>query len=111
MTSVHNDVTPVGANFGSDKPDWLRDKMSRKNNKKAIKIRFQNRENLPKEPNNHKSKKLISYIVEKDFDIFGIAEIGLDWRKLNSNKQWKERIWDKSKCVRSIPGACNGFSE
>ena len=93
---------PAGASTANNNLDWFGDRMKKKTNNKTIRIGFQNIGNLPKEQKNFKSRKLILYIVEKDFDIFGIAEVGLDWRKVDSNGQQKERVWDKFRLQKLV---------
>ena len=100
-TNSANRVTPAGANPNM-KTDWFGDRLVKKKENNTIRIGFQNVGNIPKEPKHPKSIKLISSIIEKDFDIFGMAETGLDWFNIDGDGQWRERTWDKFSVSKSI---------
>ena len=80
IQQLQTEATPAGANLEENiaSNDWYGDKIARKQNKNTIRIGFQNLGNLPKEPKSHKSTKFIAYLIQKDFDIFGMAEVGLN---------------------------------
>lgn len=82
-------VTLVGASFETNNTiqNWYGNKISKQTKQNIIKIGFQNIGNLPKEQKNHKSTKLVSYMIQKEFDIFGVAEVKLNWSKVEGDGQ------------------------
>ena len=53
---------------------------------------LQNVQNMPEQRNTDKSNRLFNYIKDNDFDIFLTTEIGLDWRVVDIENQWFERV-------------------
>lgn len=63
----------------------------RKKNEKTLRIMFHNINRLTIRKNSAKSKKLISTIANKQIDVALLAEIGLNWKKIQSHDKWYER--------------------
>lgn len=57
----------------------------------SFRIGFQNVNNIPAKANHHKSKAMLKYIQEGEYDIFLLAEVGLRWKNLPSHDSWPER--------------------
>jgi hypothetical protein len=58
----------------------------------VLRLMFFNINRLPIKKNSTKSKKLISFIANKQIDIAMLAEIGLHWKNVPSHDKWFERI-------------------
>ncbi len=67
-----------------------------------LRVGFQNIHNLPADCRTSKSRQLVDYVVQKDYDCFMMAEIGLNWTKISSNDRWFERISGKFRTSRSV---------
>ncbi len=67
-----------------------------------LRVGFQNIHNLPVDCRTSKSRQLVDYVVQKDYDCFMMAEIGLNWTKISSNDRWFERISGKFRTSRSV---------
>ena len=50
-----------------------------------FRIGFQNIHNLPVDCRTSKSRQLVDYVVQKGYDCFMMAEIGLNWTKISAN--------------------------
>jgi len=68
-----------------------------------MRVGFWNINKLPLSRWYDKSQYIVDTIVTKDFDIFGMAEMGLYWKAVNSHNQWNQRI-DRSITNRSTLG-------
>jgi hypothetical protein len=64
-------------------------------------VGLQNVSNLSETKNTAKSRQTISYIVQKQFDIFMMTEVGLCWKLIALSDQWFERIFGKFRSSRS----------
>ena len=84
-----NDVESFGDEQYEKRPNTLR-------------VGFHNIFNLPEDRRTSKSRQLINYVVQKGFDCFLMAKVGLNWRKIGHNARWFERIWGKLKTSKSI---------
>jgi hypothetical protein len=58
--------------------------------------------NIPEDKRTSKSRQLMSYIVQKQADVFLMTEVGLCWKKVDSSNQWFERIFGKFRNARSV---------
>jgi hypothetical protein len=67
-----------------------------------LRVGFQNIHNLPEDCRTSKSRQLVDYVVQKDYDCFMMAEIGLNWTKISANDRWFERISGKFRTSRSV---------
>jgi hypothetical protein len=65
-------------------------------------VGFQNIHNLPEDCRTSKSRQLVDYVVQKDYDCFMMAEICLNWTKISANERWFERISGKFRTSRSV---------
>jgi hypothetical protein len=65
-------------------------------------IGFQNIHNLLEDCCTSKSRQLVDYVVQKDYDCFMMTEIGLNWTKISANDRWFERIFGKFRTSRSV---------
>jgi hypothetical protein len=54
-----------------------------------LRVGFQNIHNLPADCRTSKSRQLVDYVVQKDYDCFMMAEIGLNWTKISANDRWE----------------------
>jgi hypothetical protein len=68
----------------------------------VFRVGFQNIHNLPEDYRTSKSRQLVDYLVQKDYNCFMMAEIGLNWTKISANDQWFERISGKFRTSRSV---------
>ena len=57
----------------------------------TLRIMLHNVNRLPLNAKHDKSKKLFSTIANKQIDIALITEVGINWKKANSNDRWYER--------------------
>ena len=67
-----------------------------------LRVGFQNIYNLPEDSRTSKSQQLVDYVVQKDYDCYMMAEIGLNWRKVGVNDRWFERVLGKFKTSRTV---------
>jgi hypothetical protein len=67
-----------------------------------LRVGFQNIHNLPEDCRTSKSRQLVDYVVQKDYDCFMMAEIGLNWTKISANDRWFKRISGKFRTSRSV---------
>ncbi len=67
-----------------------------------LRVGFQNIYNLPEDSRTSKSRQLVDYVVQKDYDCYMMAEIGLNWRKVGVNDRWFERVLGKFKTSRTV---------
>jgi hypothetical protein len=67
-----------------------------------LRVGFQNILNLPEDCCTSKSRQLVDYVVQQDYDRFMMAEIGLNWTKISANDQWFERFSGKFRTSRSV---------
>jgi hypothetical protein len=58
----------------------------------VLRLLFFNINRLPIKKNTTKSKKLISFIANKQIDIAMLAEIGLYWKNVHPHDKWFERV-------------------
>ena len=58
----------------------------------TLRIMLHNINRLPIYKNQDKSKKLFSYIANKQIDVALLTEIGLYWKLIHNNDKWHERI-------------------
>jgi hypothetical protein len=68
----------------------------------TLRIGLHNLFNLSQDKRTSKSRQLITYIIQKSFDVFLMTEDGLCWRKLDNENQWHERILGKFCSSRSM---------
>jgi hypothetical protein len=61
----------------------------------TFRVGFDNIYNLPEDRRTSKSRQLIHYIVHKSYDCFCMVEIRINWKKMEHNNRWFERIWGK----------------
>ena len=78
-------TTINGDNQDSDDVESFGDQQQAKRDN-ILRVGFQNIHNLPEDGRTSKSRQLVDYVVQKGFDCFLMAEIGLNWRK-NSGQQ------------------------
>ena len=90
-----------GANMDRDDVEVYGDEQHEKLDN-IFRVGLHNIFNLPEDRRTSKSRQLIDYIVHKGYDVFLMAEIGLNWRKVGNNDRWFECIWGKFKTSRSI---------
>jgi hypothetical protein len=67
-----------------------------------LRVGFQTIHNLPEDCRTSKSRQLVDYAVQKDYDCFMMAEIGLNWTKISANDRWFKRISGKFRTSRSV---------
>ncbi len=67
----------------------------------VFRVGFQNISNLSEQKNTAKSRQSISYIVQKQYDVFMMAEVGLAWKLVALGDQWFERVFGKFRSIRS----------
>ena len=58
----------------------------------TVRIAFQNIQGLPLYPYDAKHQQIISCIDQLQLDVFGLVEINLNFSRLPSHQQWKERF-------------------
>ena len=90
-----------GANLDRNDVEFFGDDQYEKR-PNTLRVGFHNIFNLPEDRRTSKSRQLINYVVQKGFDCFLMAEVGLNWRKIGHNDRWFERIWGKLKTSKSI---------
>jgi hypothetical protein len=73
----------------------------------VFRVGLQNITNLSEKKNVSKSRQIISYIVQKQFDVFMMTEVGLCWKFVALTDQWFERIFGKFRSSRS----CFGYNK
>jgi len=66
-----------------------------------FRVGFQNISNLLEQKNTSKSRQSISYIVQKQYDVFMMAEVGLAWKLVALGDQWFECVFGKFRSIRS----------
>jgi hypothetical protein len=67
----------------------------------TFRVGFQNIQYLSENAKTAKSRQLISYIVQKQYDVFMMAEVGLCWSLLSMENQWFERTFGKFRAMRA----------
>jgi hypothetical protein len=83
-----------GANLDFEDAESFGDvQQARRDN--ILRVGFKNIHNLPEDCRTSKSRQLADYVVQKDYDCFMMAEIGLNWTKISANDRWFERISGK----------------
>jgi hypothetical protein len=90
-----------GANLDQNDVEFYGDEQHEKR-PNTFRVGLHNIYNLSEDRRTSKSRQLIDYIVQKSYDCFLMAEIGLNWRKIGANDRWFERIWGKLQTSRSI---------
>jgi hypothetical protein len=90
-----------GANLGFDDVESFGDEQQAKHDN-ILRVGFQNIHSLPEDCCTSKSRQLLDYAVQKDYDCFMMTEIGLNWRKISANDRWFKRVSGKFKTSRSV---------
>jgi DNA-binding protein Fis len=67
----------------------------------VFRVGFQNISNLSEQKNTAKSRQSISYIVQKQYDVFMMAEVGLAWKLVALGDQWFKRVFGKFRSICS----------
>ena len=98
---TYQQTTMHGANLDFDDTESFGDVQQAKRDN-ILRVGFQNIHNLPADCRTSKSRQLVDYVVQKDYDCFMMAEIGLNWTKISSNDRWFERISGKFRTSRSV---------
>jgi hypothetical protein len=53
---------------------------------------FQNIQVLPESARHYKSRQLVNHLMEGEYDLVMLNEVGLSWNKLDAADQWDERV-------------------
>jgi hypothetical protein len=67
----------------------------------TLRIMLHNINRLPINSKTDKSKKLVSTIANKQIDIALLTEIGLNWKQINNQDKWYERVRESFQHTRS----------
>jgi hypothetical protein len=93
--------TMSGANLDFADVESFGDEQQAKHDN-ILRVGFQNINNLPEDCRTSKSRQLLDYVVQKDYDCFMMSEIGLNWTKIGANDRWFERVSGKFRKSRSV---------
>ena len=98
---TYNQTTMLGTNMDINDAETFGDAQTSKR-PNVFRCGFQNVNNLQEDSRTSKSRQLVDFVVQKDYDCFMMAEIGLNWRKIGADNRWFERIVGKFKSSRSV---------
>ena len=87
----YQQITMYGDNLDSNDVESFGDELQAKRDN-ILRVGFQNIHNLPEDGRTCKSRQLVDYVVQKSFDCFMMAEVGLNWTKISCNNQWFEPV-------------------
>lgn len=69
-------------------------------------VGFQKSRNLPEDCCTSKSQQLVDYVVQKGYNCYMMADIGLNCRKMSANNRWFEQVSGKLENSQSVVAHC-----
>ena len=100
QTPTHTQTNLQGRNQELEGTEAFGHFMTKKHDN-TLRIMLHNINRLPISSKADKSRKLISTIANKQIDIALLTEIGLNWKQINNQDKWYERVRESFQYTRS----------